>query len=634
MPLHLHSLRTKLILAIGVPLLAIHAVLLTQEYLVGKAEAIADMRVYLRELTRHRAALIDGEFSTLAQAARSSVSQLEGVAAGDDAALDRILRGTLAQSERIYGSAVAFDPELRRAAPYLYRPGGGTSSRRIDIARDAYDYTAWDWFRVPRAAGAPVWVEPYFDKGAGDVLMVTYGVPFSRQQKFTGVLTVDVSLERLRAEAARVEVPHGFVALASRSGIFLSHPQPQLVMRESVAGIAAKLDIPELQAAAQEMAAGRSGVVRLRDPTDGEGMSWLAFAPVASTGWTLLALVEEEKVLAVVDQRLRRQLALSLGGTALVLAILLLAAVRITRPLTRLAATAGEVGAGNLAARAQDIGSRDEIGRLATVFNRMLDQLDAVTAARVREAAARQAVESELTVAREIQHSLLPHVFPPFPQHAEFDLHALCIPALAMSGDFYDFHLLDDDTLVVLIADVCGKGVPAAMFMAVARTTLRNLGQPGRPPAEVLAAANAALVAENEQNMFVTLFLAHYDIRSGTLRYASAGHPPPCVLRQDGRVERLPVQGGLFGVMAEAGYETTEARLAPGEALVLYTDGVTEARDAAGTLYGEERLAQLLHGQLGAPAAAICRAVVADVDAYRTDARQDDLTLLVLRRQA
>jgi sigma-B regulation protein RsbU (phosphoserine phosphatase) len=590
------------------------------------------METYLRELTGHRAARIDGEFSALAQAARSSAWHLEGIAPDDQAALDRNLRGTLAQSELIYGSAIAFDPELRRAAPYLYRPRGETSLRQMDIARDAYDYTSWDWFRLPREAGSPVWVEPYFDKGAGNVLMVTYGVPLSRQGRFRAVLTVDVSLERLRADMARVEVQDGYLALASRRGVFLSHPRPDMVMRESVAGVAARLDLPELAAAAKDMAAGKSGVLRLRDPGDGEGMSWLVFAPIASTGWTLMALVEEEKVLAEVDQRLQRQLAVSLAGTLLVLLILLLTAVRITRPLVRLGETARQVGAGNLAARAQDVSSRDEIGRFATVFNHMLDELDAATAARIRETAARQAVESELKVALEIQRSLLPHVFPPFPDHAEFDLHAVCNPALSMSGDFYDFFLLDDKTLVLLIADVCGKGVPAALFMAVARTTLRNFSRPGWSPAEVLEAANQTLVAENEQNMFVTLFLAHYDLASGSLRYASAGHPPPCLVRAGTEIVRLPSQGGLFGVFAEARYDMGETRLAPGETLVLFTDGVTEAHDAAGTLYGEARLASLLQELAGRPAEAICRTVVADVDAYREDGRQDDVTLLVLRR--
>lgn len=614
-------------------MLLIHGVLLTQEYLVGKAEAIADMETYLRELTRHRAARIDGEFSALAQAARSSAWHLEDIAPADQAALDQTLRGTLAQSELIYGSAIAFDPAIKRAAPYLYRPDGAKSWRQMDIARDAYDYTGWDWFRLPREAGSPVWVEPYFDEGAGNVLMVTYGVPVTRQGHFRGVLTVDVSLEGLRADMTRVEVEHGFVALASRRGVFLAHPRPEMVMRETVVGVAARLAIPELTAAAQEMAAGRGGVVRLRDPTDGEGVSWLVFAPVASTGWTLMALVDEEKVLAEVNQRLQRQLAVSLAGTLLVLLILLLTAVRITRPLVRLGETARQVGAGDLAARAQDVASRDEIGQFATVFNRMLDDLDAATAARIRETAARQAVESELKVAHEIQRSLLPHVFPPFPQHPEFELYALCNPALSMSGDFYDFFLLDDDTLALVIADVCGKGVPAAMFMAVARTTLRNLSQPGRSPAQVLEAANRVLVAENEQSMFVTLFLAHYDMKSGTLRYANAGHLPPLLLRKHAEPERLPAQGGLFGVLPDAQYEMGEARLEPGEALVLFTDGVTEAQNAAGTLYGEERLAALLKEVAAEPPEAICRTVVADVDAYRADARQDDVTLLVLRRE-
>ncbi|MGD9787890.1 MAG: SpoIIE family protein phosphatase [Sulfuricellaceae bacterium] len=630
-PLRLRSLRAKLILAIGLPLLLSHGVLLTVEYQIGRKEAIAGMENYLRELTRHQAARIDGEFSVIAQAARSSAWFLDDISPGDSEALARVLRGNLAQSPLVYGSAIAFDPALQRASPYLYRAAAGKSLRQIDIGRDAYDYTTWDWYQKPRETRSSLWTEPYFDKGAGNTLMVTYSVPLLRQGTFRGVVTVDVSLENLRADMARLRVKDGFVAIVSRRGTYLSHPQAKRVMQDSVFSVAARLNLPELAAAGREMVAGKSGVVRLRDPEDGVGMNWLVFAPVPSTGWSLLAVVDEELVLAEVYQRLHRQLAVSLAGMALVLLILLLVTVRFTRPLIRLRETAKQVAQGDLTARAVDAGSQDEVGQFAAVFNHMLDELGEATAARIRETAAREAVESELKVALEIQRSLLPHVFPPFPHHPEFDLYALCEPAKAVSGDFYDFFLLDSTTLALVIADVCGKGVPAAMFMAVARTTLRNFSQPERSPGEILEAVNEALRAENENNMFVTLFYAHYDLSSGRLRYAGAGHPPPCLIRVGGGVTALASEGTVLGVFKEARYAVRETQLQTGDVLVLYTDGVTEAGDATGMLYGEARLEALLKRVAGQTAEAICQAVVGDVEAYRHGERQDDVTLLVLR---
>lgn len=611
-------------------MLLIQGALLSVEYQIGKQEAISGMTSYLRELTSHQAASIDGEFAVLAQAARSSAWFLDNLASPDAAVLEKLLHGNLAQSPLIYGSAIAFDPSLGRASPYLFRAAGEAGVRNIDIRRDAYDYTTWDWYRLPRESGAPLWTEPYFDKGAGDTLMVTYSAPLQQQKQFKGVVTVDVSLEKLRADMAQIRVKDGFLAIVSRRGAYLSHPQPARIMQSTLFHQAERFDLPELAAAARDMAAGKNGVLRLRDPEDGEGMHWLAYARISSTGWSLMAVVDEDLVLADVYQRLHRQLSVSLLGAALLLAILLLFTVRLTKPLVRLGETARQIAGGDFAARVEGMSGRDEIGRFATAFNHMLDRLAEVTEARFRESAERQVLEGELKAARGIQQSLLPHVFPPFPEHPGIDLYALCQPASTMSGDFYDFFLLDSATLVVTVADVCGKGVSAAMFMAVARTTLRNFSQPGRSPSEVLEAANQALVAENEGNMFVTLFYAHYDLSSGRLRYAVAGHPPPCLLRAGGELVYLTAPGALLGVFADARYATQEVDIARHDTLVLYTDGVTEAGAAA--LYGEARMEAVLQAALGRSAESLCRALADDVTRYSQGERQDDVTLLALRR--
>ena len=175
-------------------------------------------------------------------------------------------------------------------------------------------------------------------------------------------------------------------------------------------------------------------------------------------------------------------------------------------------------------------------------------------------------MEGELTVARDIQRGIVPSIFPPFPEREEFDLHASLESAREVGGDLYDFFLLDEDHLCLAIGDVSGKGVPASLFMAVTITLLRAVGHRVGAPDEVLARLNAALCRGNDSAMFVTLFFAICDLRTGELEYACGGHPPPYVVRADGRVEELPQAHGVgLGVSERARYDRLTATLEPGD---------------------------------------------------------------------
>jgi sigma-B regulation protein RsbU (phosphoserine phosphatase) len=254
--------------------------------------------------------------------------------------------------------------------------------------------------------------------------------------------------------------------------------------------------------------------------------------------------------------------------------------------------------------------------------------------ARERETAAqKERMEGELTVAREIQRSIVPTIFPPFPEREEFDLHAVLQPAREVGGDLYDFFLIDDDHLGVAVGDVSGKGVPASLFMAVTITLLRAAGQGRRDPAEVLRRVNEPLCRGNEAAMFVTLFYGVYRISTGELTYSTGGHPSPYLVREDGRPEALArTQGAGLGVTTSAGFDAAAVRLQPGQGLLCYTDGVTEAMDAGGRMFGAERLEEAL-GVAHERAAGTADGVRAAVSAFTTGAEQyDDLTLLALRR--
>lgn len=238
----------------------------------------------------------------------------------------------------------------------------------------------------------------------------------------------------------------------------------------------------------------------------------------------------------------------------------------------------------------------------------------------------------ELDLARDMQANILPRTFP---DHPGLAVHAFMRPARQVGGDFYDVFDLPDGRLALVVADVSGKGVPAGLFMMVSRTLVRATLLAGLTPARAIGRVNEVLCADNESMMFVTLFLAAINPESGEITHVSAGHNPPVRLGPDGTTAFLPHSGDLvLGVMPGTEFTEATTRLAPGEALVLYTDGITEAVDPADTEYGNDRLCTTLAGLGGQSVDDIVHAVVANVDEFADTAPQaDDMTCLVIKNE-
>jgi len=240
------------------------------------------------------------------------------------------------------------------------------------------------------------------------------------------------------------------------------------------------------------------------------------------------------------------------------------------------------------------------------------------------------ALQQELEIARKMQLSILPREFPP---HGGLEAHATMLPAKEVGGDFYDVFALDQHRVGLVVADVSGKGVPAAFFMAVARTLLRAVAQFSDRPGHCLAQLNDLLAADNEELMFVTLFYAIVDTRDGSVTYANAGHNPPCLLRADGGVEPVPTTGGIALAVAEnMAFREGTLTLAPGDGLFLYTDGITEACAPDGTLFGDARLAEALRGIGTQPVRDIPASIIARIKEFEAGGAQaDDITCLMAR---
>ncbi len=273
-----------------------------------------------------------------------------------------------------------------------------------------------------------------------------------------------------------------------------------------------------------------------------------------------------------------------------------------------------------------DVRSHVEFDALSNDINSTVDTLKRY----ISDAAAR--IDAELAFAKAIQHSALPSVFPPYPNRTEFDIQATMHTAKEVGGDFYDFYFVDEDTLAFLIADVSGKGIPAAMFMMTSKTLLKSYAESGMSVEEVFTTANEKLCEGNDAGMFVTAWMGFLNIKTGKVTYANAGHNPPAVKHADGSFTYLRSRPGLvLAGMEGIRYRKNELQLEPGDVIYLYTDGVTEANDSDNKLYGEERLLGILNQNANAAPKAICDAVKADVDAFVGEAPQfDDITMLTI----
>ena len=277
--------------------------------------------------------------------------------------------------------------------------------------------------------------------------------------------------------------------------------------------------------------------------------------------------------------------------------------------------------------------SNDEIHTLSSDISALAGSLKSYMSNLQTVAAEKQRISSELSIATQIQADMLPRIFPPFPERKEFDLHASMDPAKEVGGDFYDFFMIDDDHLCMVMADVSGKGVPAALFMVISKTLIKNRAQMGDSPAEIMKNVNAQLCDGNEAEMFVTVWVAILEISTGKGIAANAGHERPAIRRKDGEFELLFYRHSpALAMMDGIPFKEHEFQLNPGDSLFVYTDGVPEATNIHNELFGNERMLNALNRDPDAAPDILIRNVRKDVDEFTGEAPQfDDITMLGLK---
>lgn len=542
--------------------------------------------------------------------------------------VESFLRDVLLRNPEIYGSCIAFkpsglDPAQPAYAPYFYRAEEGPKFEQL--GKPDYNYFMWDWYRRPRDEGHALWTEPYFDDGGGNAIMITYSVPFRRDDLFWGIATIDIAMTQLIAQTQNIRVGKtGYAFIVSKQGRFLAFPDQSKIMQSTVQDLH-----PEL---GKRLLSGDSGFLRTQEPWQ-KRAAWIAYAPVQQSELALAIVYPEDEALAEARELRTELLATGLLGLLGLVLALILVARSVSKPIQQLAHAAQLVAGGDLEQRLSVNAPTIEVRNLMNAFNKMTRDLQMRMQELRYTTTVKQRFEGELNAARSIQMSLVPKTFPAFPERPEFDVHALLRPAREIGGDLYDFYFLDDDWLCFLIGDVSGKGVPAALYMAVTKTLLKASSSRRVPLAEMMQQVNEELCEQTDSGMFVSLLYGHLHTKTGELEFCNAGHPAPYLLDAAGGVS--PIIGAkdvALGAMAGLTYGATSLRLAPGDTIFLYTDGVTEALDGGEHFYANGRLEFVLKDVAPLAVEKITRGVVRDVRTFCGEHEQsDDISVMAVR---
>ncbi len=605
---------------------------------LARESAVEAAELEARQAADRLANRVRAVLSAVEESAQLLAAALESFGP-DPRATESLLRRFVASGKDVYGATAAFAPAAdgRHApvlfAPYVFGPTDDPQQLRyVDLASAGVRYTEREWYTRPASSGQPSWSEPAVDEASGQPT-VTYSVPFFRgtgpARRLAGVATADVPLEFLSRTVAEVHPGQtGRALVLSRGGRILALSQSRRL--EVDMPLLEQLPAPRRSALAplvRHMLSGGTGFAQIQ-LNDQPGR--VIYQPIGMAGWSLGVFYPEQELMAGVDRLRLLQATLGLLGLAVLAAVVVALSRRLTAPLRELAGAARGL-AENLDEKLPSTRSQDELGALVRAFGEMRDALRRYVHDLEVTTSAKQRLESELAIAGRIQMSMLPS--PGAGSAAEgYELHALLDPAREVGGDLFD-HFTEGGRVSFLVADVSGKGVPAALFMARAKTLFEVTAARQREPSAILAAVNGGLCRENEAGVYVTAVYGVLELATGEICLACAGHDVPLRLCPGAAPAPLQLEGGpVLGLLEAAAFPQSRLRLEPGEAVLAFTDGVGEAFDERGELFGTERLLAALGPLTAAPVERINRAVRERVSAFAAGARQsDDITLLTLR---
>lgn len=548
-------------------------------------------------------------------------SWLVGENRDDDEYLYHITQMIVTENDDIVGSAIAFaDGESKGRhffSPYSYIDPDSGKTVSKQLGNKDYDYFGMEWFEHPYSTGEPCWSEPYFDLGGGGYMMSTYSFPIRDSNGVIyAIITADMTLDGIDRIMDDIRpYKESFSIILSRRGTCLGNsgtqeyiglPLDSVLRRDRIVGKSMNGEIAS------------SGTARYFIGSK----LYFAVYDTLDNGWVLAVSCKYADVLARASKLHLILILIGILGILALYFICLRAVGRMTRPLLDFCSATKDIASGDFNVTLPEIHSEDEILQLHDSFRQMQESLKQYMNDLKDSTARNERMQSELAIASAIQQAMLSR---DFPKDGNVDIYADLKSAKEVGGDLYDF-FIKDGCLYFAIGDVSGKGVPAAMFMAITKAAFRFIAGMGLPMDEVMCKLNDSISNGNTYNMFVTMFIGKIDLSSGEMTYCNAGHNP---LLKDGKF--LPVVPNIVvGALPGFKFVRQSTTLGKGSRLVLYTDGITEAENAGQLQFGDDRLTEWAGGAQGSAEEA-CNDLLARVHEFVGDNPQsDDMTVMII----
>lgn len=517
-----------------------------------------------------------------------------------------------------------------------------------------YDPRIRPWYTNTVKRNRIGWTKIFKGASTSRLMIACSGPVSDKEDNLKGVIGVTVTLDKMLNVISSQVTDIGYAFLLDKNGSVISFPALGYEERQKDYGIdnLFKTGNTELTKIVKKMVAGEKGFSKIRLNT---GEKFIGYAPIKETGWSMAVVISAQTALKLADETKKNIMDYTLAKKQsitkllidiqkyvllffiVIVAITILIAVKmsdkISQPILDLTQGVRDVGKGNLDLNLK-IETGDEIETLAQAFNKMTNDLKLYIKNLKETTAAKEKIESELQIATRIQASMLPRIFPPFPQRKDFDIFASMIPAKEVGGDLFDFFFISENKFCFIIGDVSGKGVPASLFMVIAKTLIKNEALRDIPPEEIFFNVNNALCEDNDESMFVTGFVCIIDLETGQVDFSNAGHNPPLLMGiTNKKCDYMKVNPGfVLGGMSEFEYVTESLHMNAGDILFLYTDGVNEAMDPDYNEYTELRLKQLLSKDDTRDVNQIVVSVNLDVNRFVKEAEQsDDITILAFK---
>ncbi len=525
-----------------------------------------------------------------------------------------------------------------------------------DNSNERYDPRTRSWYtdavKAAEKSDIPVWQNVYISKSTGKFCITCSKAFKNKSGKILGVCAVDMYIDDISDLILKYKIgKNGYNFIIDKNGNIVMHPEYASIFQDESSFESFNLSESGL---VNEILDKKSDVISAK--IDDKNY-YISFSPMEINDWTWVSTLPEEELMEpiykienLIDASLEKsEKSLEKDFNLVIIVFLIVFLVsfviicfvctklskNISLPITRLCEATKSIGRGNFDLSV-DKNSDDEIGKLAKSFNLMARNLKRYMKNLKKTTAEKEKVHSELMIANKIQKSMLPCIFPAFPERKDFDIYAVMDPAREVGGDFYDFFLIDDSKLALVIADVSDKGVSAALFMVVAKILIKNQLQNGDSPGEVLKIVNNRLCENNEVGMFVTCFLGIFDIKSGEFTYANAGHNPPFLYRKSEKncIAITSPHGLVLGGTPNITYLQSKTYLYPGDFLFLYTDGVTEAANKRGRLFSQQKLEEIVNscGKKNVAIQDLIFDIKSEINKFVGNAAvSDDITMLALK---